>query len=407
MVDAVSMAGQLATWEVSPFESSATLQLETLAAKRGALNSINSDLSTLKSFVSNLNSHGNSVIKNAATSSDEVMLTASAGADAQPGSYQIFVEQLAQSHQLAAQLPRGSTQDSLIPSSGEMTFEMNGESFVVDLDNALDADGELDYMELITLINADPDNIGISASLVRSNDNIQVLFTSQKSGETNQIKVSSDTNDRRFDASMNSRKMTELVKNSDSIAWLGAKDSGIRLQNDSNTLSDVIDGVDIELHEIHELGDLPVALVVDSNSEATNEAMQEFVDKYNAVLAGINKYTSPGGESEARGALASDPVARSIASTLRPIIQQSFSGTSVSEFGIEFDRSGKMTFDSEQLAEFQKISNVNIDEIFRGEGMLLSQMEDQLDIYSNSSTGSLKNQLKSIDSQKDRANDKL
>jgi len=407
MVDAVSMATQLAALEVGPSESRATLQLATLAEKRSALNSINSDLGSLKGFISDLNGYNNSVIKNSATSSDEELLTASAGAGAQPGSYQIFIEQLAQSHQLATQLPAGNTQDSLVPNIGEITFEMNGENFSVDLGSAIDADAELDYMGLITRINADPDNMGISASLVRTNGSIQMLLTSQESGEKNQIKVSSHTNNLAFNRSMNSTNMTELVKNSDSVAWLGEQNSGIRLQSDSNTLSGVIDGVDIELEEVHELGDAPVTLDIGSDRDATNESMQEFVDKYNAVLAGIKKFSRPGSESEERGVLASDPVSKGIVSSLRPIMQQSFSGTSTSELGLEFDRSGNMTFDSDKLAKFQETSTVNIDEIFRGEGMLLSQMEDKLDVYSNSSTGSLKSQLESIDSQKDRANDKL
>lgn len=407
MIDPIKMATQLATWEVRPFEFRANAQLQELTAKRSAVSAINSELSSLKSFVGSLNSYSSSVIKNSATSSDEETLTASAKADAQSGSYQIFVEQLAQSHQLATQLPAGKTQDSLVPNSGEMTFNMNGESFVVDLASSLNADGELDYMELMKAINADPENIGISASLVRSNDSIQLLFTTEESGQANQINVSSNTGDAVFDASMDSTKMTELVKNQDAIAWLGSQGTGIKLQSDSNTLSDAIDGVDITLEKTHAAGDVPLTLVVGSDSDATNESMTEFVDKYNAVLAEINKHSKSGGESEKRGILASDPISRGIASSLRSVMQQSFGGTTLSQLGLEFDRTGKLTFDGDKLEEFQSTSTVNIDDVFRGEGMLLDQMEKKLNIYSNSTTGSLKNQLDSIDSQKDRANDKL
>ncbi len=407
MIDPVSMATQLAAWEVHPFEQRANLQLQILAARRSALSSINSEVSSLKSFVSSLNSFNNSVIKNSATSSDEDRLTASATASAQSGSYQIFVEQLAQSHQLASKLPDGSTQDSLVPTNGEITFEMNGESFVIDLATLVDDDGELDYMELMKAINADPENIGISASLVRSGDSVQLLFTSEESGEANEIKITSNTNDAVFDDAMDSTNMQELSKNSDSIAWLGGQGSGIRLQNDSNVLSNVIDGVNITLKKTHEMGDVPLTLVVGSDSEATNESMLEFVEKYNAVIKEIQKHSASGGEDGGRGILSADPITRGIASSMRSVMQQSFDGISLSQIGLTFDRSGELSFDSDTFDEFQSTSTVDIDQIFRGEGMLLDQLEGRLDVYSNSTTGSIKNQLDSIDAQQSRENDKL
>jgi len=426
-LDPISMATQLASYEVNPFEYRISADLQTLSAERSAISSVNSKLSALNSFVKSLNSYSSSVIKNSATSSDEEMLTASASADAQSGSYQIFVEQLAQSHQLATQLPTGLTQDSLVPTSGTMKFEMNGESFTVDLASSVNADGDLDYMELMNAINSDSSNIGISASLVRSNDTIQLLFTSEKSGVANEIKVTSSTGDATFDASMDSANMMEMVKNQDAIAWLGSQTTGIKLGSESNTLSGVIVGVDITINKTHSSGDAPLTLAVGSDSDATNESMTEFVDNYNSVLSTINRYSATGSDTEARGILASDPISRGIESSLRSIMQQSFGGTVVPEetvagvvvpehtvgatslyqMGLEFDRSGNLSFDSEKFEEFQETSSVNIDDIFRDDGMLLDQLEKKLDLYSNSTTGSLKSQLESIDSQEARANDKL
>lgn len=407
MIDPVSMATQLASWEVYSFENRANMQLQALSAKRSALSSINSELSGFNSFVKNLNSYTNSVIKNSASSSDEDFLSATAKSNAQAGSYQIFVEQLAQNHQLATQLPAGTTQDSLVPASGTITLDLNGEEFVVDLADAVNADGELNYAELVKTINADPENVGINASLVRTNGDIQLLFTSEESGEANEIVISSATGDTDFDALMASNSMTELVKNQDAIAWLGAESSGIRLQSDSNELSNVIDGVDLTLKKTQASGETPMTLTVGSDSEETNAVMNEFVEKYNSIINEINKYSNSGGESQARGILASDATARGITSSLRSVMQQSFNGVTTAEMGFEFDRDGKLKFDSDKFEEFQKSSTVDIDDMFRGEGMLLDQMQGKLDIYSHSSTGSLKSQMDVIDMQKSRADDKL
>ncbi len=107
MVDAVSMATQLANWEVYSAETRVQTQLQTLSAKRSALSSINSQLSSFNTLLDDLTGYNKSVVKNSADSSDEELLTAQADAGAQSANYQIFVEQLAQRHQLSTQLPAG------------------------------------------------------------------------------------------------------------------------------------------------------------------------------------------------------------------------------------------------------------------------------------------------------------
>ena len=124
MVDAISMATQLANWEVYPFETRAQSQLQELSAKRSALSSINTQLSSFNTLLDDLSGYNKSVVKSSAVSSDEALLSAQADASAQAGNYQIFVEQLAQSHQISTQLSAGTTQDSLVPTTGIISFQL-------------------------------------------------------------------------------------------------------------------------------------------------------------------------------------------------------------------------------------------------------------------------------------------
>ncbi len=126
-------------------------------------------------------------------------------------------------------------------------------------------------------------------------------------------------------------------------------------------------------------------------------------------MSEIEKYSATGNseEGESRGVLASDSTTRSIKNSLRAVFQQSFDGVTTTELGFEFDRNGTLSFDSDTFAEFQSTSTVDIEELFRGEDMLLSQLQSKIDVYNDYSTGTIKSQIDSIDAQKTRANDKL
>ncbi|MFT6928285.1 MAG: flagellar hook-associated protein 2 [Psychromonas sp.] len=409
MVDAVSMATQLAAWEVYPFETRAQTQLSELSGKRSALSSVNSALGSFDSALSSLSGYNKSVVKNSASSSDEDFLSATAGAKAQAGNYQIFVEQLAQHHQLATQLPAGTSQDSFVPATGDLTLDLNGESFTIDLEAAdSEGQGELSYLDLVTAINNDPDNSGVSASLVISNGEIQMLFSGDETGAENTVSISSTTADTVFDTAMNSNNMKVLLKNQDAIAWLGGEDTGLKLQDSSNELEEVFSGVDITLTKAHTSGEVGETLIIDADQEGTADVMKGLVDKYNKVISTIDKYSANGNDDgETRGALASDPTTRAITNSLRGVFQQTFDGVTMSELGFEFSRDGSLSFDGDTFEEFQSTSTTDIEELFRGEDMFLSQLQGKLDVYHDSSSGTIKNQIESIDLQKERANDKL
>ncbi|ABM05269.1 flagellar hook-associated 2 domain protein [Psychromonas ingrahamii 37] len=409
MIDPVSMATQLASWEVYPFETSANLRLKELSGKRSALSSINTELSAFNRTLENLSGYNKTVTKNSATSSDEDFLTAKAGAKAQAGNYQLFVEQLAQHHQLATQLPSGTTQDSFVPASGVLTMNINGESFTVDLAVADKVgNGELSYLDLVTAINNAPDNTGVSASLVISNGQIQLLFSGDKTGAENSVSISSSTADSVFDTAMNSNNMTELLKSQDAIAWLGVENSGLKLQNSSNEMEGVFSGVDLTLKKAHQSGEAGETIIIDADKQGTKDVMDALVKQYNKIASTIDKYSATGNtEGQSRGALASDPTTRSIKNSLRGVFQQTFDGITMGELGFEFSRDGTLSFDGDTFEAFQKTSTADIEEIFRGEGMFLSQLQGKLDIYNDNSSGTIKNQIESIDIQKSRVDNKL
>ncbi len=91
--------------------------------------------------------------------------------------------------------------------------------------------------------------------------------------------------------------------------------SGGWIERESNEFSDVIEGVNLELHSTTS-GD-PVTVTVNRNTDAVKEKVHTFVEKYNAARTFINEKTKFNEESGESGPLMGNYAARLIESRLR------------------------------------------------------------------------------------------
>jgi flagellar hook-associated protein 2 len=96
------------------------------------------------------------------------------------------------------------------------------------------------------------------------------------------------------------------------------KVNGLQIIRNSNTISDAIDGVTLELLSA-EPGQ-PVTITLDRDDEAIRTQIDEFVASFNAVREFIDKHTSYDPESRSAGALLGDYAVRQIESRLSGII---------------------------------------------------------------------------------------
>ena len=121
-----------------------------------------------------------------ATSSNEDIVTASAGLGAAAGSYSLEVQQLAQAHKLTS---NGYTDYNDVVGSGTLTLSVAGNSFSVELDatnNSLEG--------VRDAINQAGDNTGVNASIVNVDDGVggtvsKLVLTAQDTGTANTITV--------------------------------------------------------------------------------------------------------------------------------------------------------------------------------------------------------------------------
>ncbi|KZX55688.1 flagellar hook-associated protein [Vibrio sp. HI00D65] len=405
-LDPITMATQLATYDVQPFQQRYQLQADKYQAQLTALGKVENALRDFRTAINDINSSTNSIIKNSATLSQDGYFTANTDANAISGNYQIFVEQVATSHQISTGMPASLDATTEVPTTGVLEVTIDGETMTLDL-SSIDnnGDGKATMTDLVTTINNNPNNPGVNATLVRSNGQTHLMLSSTETGTANTINVNaSGTGENWFENAFSNT--TEISKPQDAVIWLGAESSGLKLTNSSNTFEGVIDGVDITVNKAQSTGDTPISLGIGTDKEGTKEQIDQFIEAYNTLVSTLDEHTQIGSETKARGALASDPTLRSIESQLTSLVRGEHGGMRLSEVGITLDRSGKMVIDQEKFDAAQQNNSAAIEAMFNGEGALLDSLDDMMVPFLKYSTGTFNSRKEALQSNLDRIEDK-
>ncbi|CAM3917350.1 flagellar filament capping protein FliD [Ectopseudomonas alcaliphila] len=379
-----SMATQLAQYEVQGQLAKANRNQAAYKAQLNALTSLDTALKTFKTAASGLKLAGSSMLVNSASFSQEGYASATVGTKAVAGSYDFFVQQLASKSQVALQ----GLQDGNL-GSGSLTIGQGGDAFNVDLGSVATLD------ELAAAINGASDNNGVKATLVRSNGQVNLVLTSEKTGADQAISLNA-TGNAAFEGAVAGRQELSVAK--DAIVRLGGE-SGIELTSTSNTFDNVIDGVSLTFTKAHKSGDAPLTMEVGQDQKATKEKAQAFVSAFNALMTSFDSLTASGGESGGRGALAGDASVRAIEGMLNQLVRTSFGGVSLTEFGIAADRNGKLSIDN---ARFEKAIAANpegFEKLFTDKGNLLDTLDKNLAVYTSSAGGLLTNRKDTLNTQ--------
>ncbi|MGP8305851.1 flagellar filament capping protein FliD [Vibrio sp. YIC-376] len=405
-LDPISMATQLATYDVQSFQTRYSTQTKQYQSQLDALQKVESALREFRTAVDEMNSSTSSIIKNSATTSEDGFFSATADANALSGSYQIFVEQVATAHQVSATLPTTLDSTTEIPLTGMMEFTVNGNTMTLDLSTIdIDGDGIATMADLVKAINNDANNPGVNATLVRSNGQTHFMLSSEETGVANSISVTtSGTGQTWFEDGFNTLK--DITTPQDAIIWLGAKDTGLKLTESSNTFSSVIDGVDITVTKAQSATDAALTLDIGADEEATKEQVTKFIDAYNSLVSTIDKYSKIDSDTETRPVLASDPTLRSIESQLNAMIRSEFGGLRLADVGIEIDREGKMKLDSDKFEQAQLNNSAALEDMFNGDGNLLDSLDTIVEPYLQFSSGLFKSRKDAIQQSIDRISDK-
>lgn len=394
-----SLATQLATAYIQPSQSLLTTQSKNADAVSSALTKLQSALQAFDSALIGL-SGKKTLLQYSASFSTTGFATATTTAGAQAGTYSLFVEQLATAHQVAFQaLPTAPA-----ASAGSLTVSLaSGTSFSVDFTGAdSDADGTLSQTEIARAINQAPDNKGqVSAMLVSSGGTTQLVLTAASTGAGSQITLdTSAIGDAGLQAALSAG--TDLVAAKDAIVWLGDQNTGLKVQQASNTVT-AIPGVSLTLTQAMAPGATPLTLTVASDSSGTAANVRSFVDAYNALNKVLDELTDTskvkdGGQA---AALTSDAGVRALRNRLNALIRQDVGGLQVVDFGISADRNGNLTLKESTLQKGLAAHPGGLDTLFGSTSItassgVLGSLDRYLGLWLNSTSGQIKQRQDSV-----------
>lgn len=380
-IDPAYLAQQYTQIERAPKEAQLNAKAQSYNSRLRAVKSLKSQLSSFQSKLADFKK-SDSLLVNSTKSDQESILTASADSTAITGHYQLFVKQLAQKHQIA--LPFNSA--TPLPTDGAIELGVAGKKFTLNL-NSLPKDASLS--DLASAINNHAENDGLSAAVMRQDNQSFLVLTAKESGWDNKItlKHSAGTPDRAekaFNKALQGKKVLSEAKNAKFS--LGSSDS-ITLVSSSNTVTDVIDGVTLELKKVQAAGDTPVQIDIASDQAATKEKIQSFVNEVNSMVDLISNNST----------LKRDSTARSIKSQIRSSFQGEFSGSRLYSMGIKFDEKGKLKVDSEQLDKALTDNPQLLSQMLTGKDGLIEKLTTKMKPYSGS-VGLLQTQQQTIQS---------
>ena len=355
------------------------------------------------------------------TSGNDDFISISADEDAQPGSYNVKVDALAQAHKLSS--PAFAADEAI--GAGVITIGSGENSF----STVLSATNTLE--DLRDQINNGPftgsdSNDSVVATIVTSDDGQHLVLTSKETGEDNAITITVQDDDGNNTDTGGLSRLAYDVSDADPLnhttnltevnAAQNAQitiDGTLTVSSNTNEFSNVIDGVDITAEKLHDADDDVSDISVTENNNNIQAGLNSFITSYNELLE-LSNSLGASGESGA-GVMAGDSLLRGVMSKLRSEITESVdlgdgNSLSLSQLGVETDRYGVLTLNTETLNE-QIDSDVDlVQQFFVGsdedEGGFAQSFDDLMSFYTDSDgiiqnrIDSKTNQLEDIDDQR-------
>ncbi len=309
-------------------QSSIQLELSAFGQFRSALSSIDSSLSSLADT--------DALNARSANSADEEVFAVSAAAGAAIGTFSIEIEQLATGQRLASATPVMPADAAM--GYGTLDISLGSDSFSVDIDSS--AQSLADIRDAIN--NAD-DNPGLRANLLHTDAGTVLQLSSDRSGDDSEIQLSASGGDGGLGSLV--ADLTVAQGFSDAIAYV----NGYRVTSSSNSLSEVLEGVTINLQDARPGEEFD--LIVSTDFSVAGDAMKSFVTAYNNYVdraAGLSSFNP---DTEFSAPLNGDSILRSANNQMRQLLSAPFGseGMSLSDFGVELDVEGHLVLDEAAL----------------------------------------------------------
>lgn len=355
-------------------EASYQAKLSGLGSIKGALASFQSALSGLTDITK--------FQKVSATAADTSVLSASATSIAAPGTYALEVNKLAQPEKLVA-AGQASTATSI--GNGTITIDFGtitggtltpydaatstggtyaGATFSSSGSGAktITIDGTNNSLSGIrdAINNA---KIGVTAAIVNDGGTspYRLTLSSDNAGKSNSLKISVAGDTALSDLLTQDPAGTQKLAETSTAQNAEIKVNGVLVSKASNTISDAIQGVTLNLTKVTTAA---TSITVARDTSSVTSSVNSFVKAYNEVMTTVKNLSAYDATKGQGAVLQGDAAVLSIQSQMRSVFSTPLVGSgafkSLSDVGISFQKDGSLAVDSGKL---QSAINSNFNDL--------------------------------------------
>lgn len=384
-----------------------------LQSKLTDLGSVGTKLLALQSATDGLRL-SSSFDRTSADVSDEDLLGVTAASSATPGTYQVRVTQLATAHQLASKAAKAVTTTTTdIVSGGSATFSFRvgtGDVQTVSLSDTATLEEMRDHINDL--------GGGATASIVNTGTSAapayRLLLTASTTGADSSITITADSTDLDFLNGSGTGGFDTLQLAQDAIVVLGdPAQSQLTIQRSSNTITDAIPGVTMNLKQTTAVGAF-ATVTVSTDLGKVKDNIKNLVASYNELIEFINEKNTYDLETKKGGTFFAESTVRTVVSSLRRALSNPVAGlssiSSVGEIGFKTERDGTITLDEAKLDAALSSNYTDVKSLFvnqtavTGVAQRLLQAVDSLD---DIETGAVTARKNGLTSQIDRLADDI
>ncbi|MDH5671945.1 MAG: flagellar filament capping protein FliD [Myxococcales bacterium] len=371
-------------------------QKSVLGFKSDLLRDVRDLLTTLQESARALDSRPETLLSRA-TSSQEGAVRASAEGDASLGSFDVSVTSLAQAERTYSNAFSDKDVAGLF-GSGTLTIQVGAEAAV-----NIDVTGTDTLETVVSKINASGANV--TAGLFFDGTNHRLQVSGNETGAANAIS---------FSESGTSLGLIDPVNEIKSAADAVFQVDGFAMTSSTNTVSDAIPGVRLELLA-PTAGNATVS--IERDPEAIEEKVQAFVDAYNGVMTKLNEQFAFNGEGKVGNTFSGDATLRGLQTSLRREVGRVVAGlaephNALYSIGIGSKIDGTLELDGDKLAaalaeDSGAVASLLIDDPAAGITGVLASLDTMIDGYVDSSSGLLSEKIEGFDTRSRRIDDQI
>jgi len=366
-IDSTALVKQLVEIERAAPQGRIDAKREKAEAQISDFGLMASAMDKLKASLTALTNKEGLFSKSASYTASDALVPTKLATNAQTGVYTFEVRALAASQSLTF-APLASTKDAvgegvLHFNFGQWNRDVNGnptdfvpseDSFSITIDSTNNTlDGLKDAINKA--------GKGVQASVIFDGTGYRLVVTAP-SGATRELQIQVEeagdtpTNDdlsglSRFAFNESSPNLANVEKQRGADAELVI--NGLELKRNTNTITDVVEGLTLDL--LKAAPGEKVTVTISDDKNFAEEKIRDFVDAYNAFLEETKPVFSFNKEEEKWGSLANDSLAKSVLSRFRAIISSAIPGltdsnfTALTNLGIRTQLDGSLSINEDDL----------------------------------------------------------